>query len=293
MASESPATATTVRGRASTHSIEPELVVIRPRGVFSIDVRELWAYRELLGVMVWRDIKVRYKQTFLGVGWAVLQPVVSMVIFSVIFGNFAKIPSGDLPYPLFAFAGLLPWVYFSTCMTSTSGSIVSNSNLVTKVYFPRLIVPLAACVTPAVDFVLSFIVLLGMMTWYGIWPSWHVVVLPVLLVMALVTSLGVGLWLATLNVRYRDIPYTIPFLAQVWMYASPVVYPVSIVPRRWQWVLGLNPMTGVIEGVRWALLDQQAPTLSVIIASVAVGIVLLTGGLAYFRKGERHFADVI
>jgi lipopolysaccharide transport system permease protein len=269
------------------------LVVIRPRGVFSIDLRELWAYRELLGLLVWRDVKVRYKQTFLGVGWAVLQPVTSMVIFSVVFGNFAKIPSDGIPYPLFAFAGLLPWTYFASCITSSSQSLVLNTNLVTKVYFPRLLIPLAAVVTPLVDFVLAFAVLVGLMAWYDVWPSWEVATVPALLFLALMTAFGVGLWLATLNVRYRDIPYTVPFLIQIWLYASPVVYPVSLVPHRWQWLFGLNPMAGVIEGFRWALLGQQAPSLSVIAASAVTGVLLLTGGLAYFRKSERHFADVI
>jgi len=198
-----------------------------------------------------------------------------------------------LPYPLFAFAGLLPWGYFSSCISSSSQSIVSNSSLVTKVYFPRLLVPLAAVVTPIVDFLLAFVVLIGLMIWYGVVPSWHIVVLPVFLLMALLTAFGVGLWLATLNVRYRDIPYTVPFLIQIWMYASPVVYPVSIVPHKWQWVLGLNPMAGVIEGFRWALLGQQAPGMSVLVASVVAGTLLLAGGLAYFRKGERYFADII
>jgi lipopolysaccharide transport system permease protein len=281
------------RADRPVHDRQSGVTVIRPRGVFSIDLRELWAYRELLGLLVWRDVKVRYKQTFLGASWAILQPVTSMVIFSIIFGNFAKIPSDGLPYPLFAFAGLLPWGYFSSCISSSSQSIVSNSSLVTKVYFPRLLVPLAAVVTPIVDFLLAFVVLIGLMIWYGVVPSWHIVVLPVFLLMALLTAFGVGLWLATLNVRYRDIPYTVPFLIQIWMYASPVVYPVSIVPHKWQWVLGLNPMAGVIEGFRWALLGQQAPGMSVLVASVVAGTLLLAGGLAYFRKGERYFADII
>lgn len=268
-------------------------IVIRPRGTFSVSFAELWAYRELLGFLVWRDIKVRYKQTVLGGTWAILQPFTAMVIFSVIFGGFANIPSEGLPYPLFAYAGLLPWTYFASCLNRSSGSIVGSTSLVTKVYFPRLVVPLATVITPVIDFLLSFTVLIGMMAWYGVIPSWHVLALPLFLLLALMTALGIGLWFAALNVRYRDVMYTIPFLAQIWMYASPVVYPVSIVPDRWQWILGLNPMTGVIEGFRWALLGQQAPSAAVLAASALAGALLLATGIAYFRKGERDFADVI
>ena len=270
-----------------------ETIVIRPRGVFSIDPRELWAYRELVFFLVWRDIKVRYKQTVLGAGWAILQPVMTMVIFSVIFGSFAKIPSDHLPYPLFAYAGLLPWTYFSTCLTSSSLSVVGNVNLITKVYFPRLLVPLETVMVPIIDFLLAFVVLIGLMAWYGVVPGWHVVAFPAFLLLALVTALGVGLWLATLNVRYRDVPYTIPFLTQIWMYASPVVYPVSIVPHKWQWLIALNPMAGVIEGFRWALLGQSAPSATVLGASAGMALLLLVTGLAYFRRGEREFADLI
>jgi lipopolysaccharide transport system permease protein len=194
-----------------------DVLLIRPRGVFSIDVRELWAYRELVFFLVWRDIKVRYKQTVLGASWAILQPVTSMVIFSIIFGKFAKIPSDHLPYPLFAYAGLLPWTYFASCLTSSSLSVVGNSSLVTKVYFPRLLIPLETVMVPVVDFLLAFVVLVGMMGWYGIWPSWQVIAFPGFLALALATALGVGLWLGTLNVRYRDVPFTIPFLTQIWM----------------------------------------------------------------------------
>jgi lipopolysaccharide transport system permease protein len=280
-------------GSAMPEEAPGELVIIRPRGVFSIDIRELWAYRELLVFLTWRDLKIRYKQTLLGVSWAIIQPVLAMVVFSVIFGHFARIPSDNLPYPLFAYAGLLPWTYFASCLAGASASVVGNANLVTKVYFPRLLIPLSAVIGPIVAFLLSFLVLLGMMGWYSIWPGWYVIALPGFLLLSLTTALGVGLWLATLNVRYRDIPFAVPFLTQIWMYASPVVYPVSLIPAKWQWVLALNPMAGVIEGFRWALLGQSAPSLSVIGTSAGTSIVLLLTGVAYFRKGERSFADLI
>jgi lipopolysaccharide transport system permease protein len=266
---------------------------IRPRGVFSIDVRELWAYRELVFFLVWRDLKVRYKQTVLGASWAIIQPVMSMVIFSIIFGSFAKIPSDHLPYPLFAYAGLLPWTYFASCLGGTSMSVVGNVSLITKVYFPRLLIPLETVIVPVIDFLLASTVLFGLMAWYGFAPSWYIVALPGFLLLALVTALGVGLWLATLNVRYRDVPYTLPFLLQIWMYASPVVYPVSLVPARYQWILALNPMAGAIDGFRWALLGQSPPSATVLGTSSAVALVLFVSGLAYFRKGEREFADLI
>ncbi|HEY8645030.1 MAG TPA: ABC transporter permease [Gaiellaceae bacterium] len=264
-----------------------------PKRGLTLNLGELWAYRELLVFMVWRDIKVRYKQTVLGAAWAVIQPVSTVIIFSVIFGRLAHLPSDGLPYPVFAFAGLLPWLYFAQSLTLSSQSLVANKNLVTKVYFPRLIIPLAAVAVPVVDFLVASTVLIGMIFFYGLVPSWHAVGILLFVLLAFLTAFGVGLWLSVLNVRYRDVPYVIPFLTQLWLYASPVVYPVSLVPRHWQWLLALNPMVGVIEGFRWALLGIGTPRPSVILTSGAVGLLLTLSGLVYFNRMERHFADVI
>lgn len=274
-------------------SAATRLTVIEPSRGLSLNLSALWEYRELLFFFIWRDLKVRYKQTTLGVFWALLQPLATMAIFSVIFGRFAKIPSEGLPYPVFVFAGLLPWTYFAASLQLSSMSIVSNPNLITKVYFPRLIIPLASVSVPLVDFVIAFGALIVMMVAYGIIPSVALVVAPAFLLLALLVAFGVGLWLSALNVRFRDVPYTIPFLIQLWMFASPVIYPVSLVPERWQWLLSLNPMTGVIAGFRWALLGQGAPSVTVVAVSAAVGAVLTATGLAYFRRTERQFADVI
>jgi lipopolysaccharide transport system permease protein len=266
----------------------------RSRRRFSIDLRELWAYHELLYFLVWRDIKVRYKQTALGVGWAVLQPFVAMVIFSVIFGHLARIKADyGLPYPLFVYTGLLAWQYFSSSLTLSSLSVVGNSPLVTKVYFPRLLLPLASIAVPVIDFLCSFAILIGMFFWYGRAPHWHAVVIPVFLGMALLTAFGVGLWLSALNVRYRDVPYTIPFLTQIWLYATPVIYPVSLVPPKYHWLIAINPMAGVVDGFRWAVLGRGIPNYTVYGVSTAVGIVLVVSGLWYFKRVERRFADVI
>jgi len=270
------------------------VIVIEPASKrFDFNARELWEYRELLYFLIWRDLKVRYKQTALGVGWAVIQPVVAMVIFSLIFGRFAKLPSEGLPYPVFVYAGLLPWNYFAASLSGASGSIVGNTNLITKVFFPRLLIPLGSVATPAVDFFIALLVLVGLMFGYGISPDWHLVLLPFFLLMALLTSLGIGLWLATVNVRYRDVPYVIPFMTQIWMYASPIIYPVTLLPSKWQWVLSLNPLTGVIEGFRWSLLGQHRPALLVLLVSAGVGVALTVSGLAYFRRVERGFADIL
>jgi lipopolysaccharide transport system permease protein len=263
-------------------------------GRFPLNLPELWRYRELLYFLIWRDIKVRYKQAALGATWAIIQPVTSMIIFSVIFGHLAGIsPEYHVPYPLFVFAGLLPWLYFSSSLAQSSTSVVGNSNLVTKVYFPRLLIPLASIVVPVIDFMIAFCVLIAMFLWYGRLPHWHAIVTPVFLGMALLTALGVGLWLSALNVRYRDVPYAVPFLTQIWLYASPVIYGVTLVPARWRWLLALNPMTGVIDGFRWAVLGRGLPQYHVYAISALVGAVLTFSGLWYFRHVERHFADVI
>lgn len=264
-----------------------------PGGWFSLGLHELWKYRELLYFLVWRDLKVRYKQTAIGIGWAVLQPVVSMIIFTVIFGRFAKIPSDGVPYPLFAFTALLPWNYFAGALQRCTGSVVSDAHLISKVYFPRLILPMAGSVSSMVDFLVSFILLLGMMIWYQIAISWWVLVLPSFLLLALLTALAVGLWLSAVNVRYRDVGHTIPFLVQIWMFVSPVVYPVSMIPEKYRLLYSLNPMAGVIEGFRWALLGKAGPDFSVMAVSACVVLVLLIGGLVFFRSMEQSFADVV
>jgi lipopolysaccharide transport system permease protein len=269
-------------------------VVIEPRkGFFHLDLRAVWQYRELLYFLTWREIKVRYKQTAIGAAWAILQPLLTMAIFTVIFGKFAKIPSDGVPYPLFSYTALMPWVYFAQALSRSGVSLVGDANLIRKVYFPRLIIPLASAGTPLVDFFLAFSVLIGMMLWFGVAPNWGILVLPVFLFLALVTALSVSLWLAPLNVRYRDIRHALPFLVQIWMYASPVAYPVSIVPEQWRLLYGMNPLVGIIEGFRWALLGKESPDFIVMIASTGVTLALLFGGILYFNRMQRTFADVI
>ncbi len=272
---------------------QPTVIIQPSKGLLHLELGALWQYRELLYFLVWRDVKVRYKQTAIGAGWAIIQPLMTMVIFTVIFGKFARIPSDGLPYPVFAYTALLPWNYFSHAMGRCGNSMVASASLFTKVYYPRLISPLASVVTPAVDFFLSFLVLLGLMVWYGITPTWRVLALPAFLLLALMTALAVGLWLAPINVKFRDVAYTLPFANQIWMYASPVVYPVSLVPERWRVLYSLNPMVGVIEGFRWALLGKESPDFLVMAVSAAVVLVLLMGGILYFRQVERTFADVV
>jgi lipopolysaccharide transport system permease protein len=271
-----------------------QTVLIRPsKGLLSLELNSLWKYRELLYFLVWREIKVRYKQTAIGAAWAIIQPLVTMLIFTAVFGIFAKIPSDDLPYPVFAFTALVPWAYFAQALSLSGGSLVGDARLMTKIYFPRLLIPFSAVVAPGVDFVLSFIVLLGLMAWFGIVPTWGVALLPLFLMLALIVALGVGLWLSPLNVRYRDVRHTIPFLVQVWMYASPIVYPVSLVPERWQYIYCLNPMVGVIEGFRWALLGKGAPDVNLLLVSALGAVVLLVGGLIFFKQMEKTFADIV
>jgi lipopolysaccharide transport system permease protein len=278
----------------SERAMTPPSIVVEPStSLLDLDLPAIWQYRELLYFLIWREVKVRYKQTVLGVAWALLQPLMTMAIFTVIFGLFVSIPSDGLPYPLFAYAALLPWTYFSEAMSRSSISLVGDAQLIRKVYFPRLIMPLAAVVSPAIDFSLAFILLLGMMVLYGVSPTWGVVMLPAFLLLALTTALAVGLWLSALNVRYRDVRHTIPFLTQCWMYASPVVYPVSVVPEGWRSLYALNPMVGVIEGFRWALLGKESPDVGVMAVSAVAVIGLLIGGLIFFKHMEQTFADVI
>jgi lipopolysaccharide transport system permease protein len=243
--------------------------------------------------MAWRDIQLRYRQTLLGVSWAVLQPLLTTLVFAVFFGRLGGIPSDGLPYPIFALAGLIPWQLFAFAMLQSSASLVDNQHIVRKVYFPRVIIPLASLGAGVLDFLVAFLLLVGAMAWYRISPSWRLLAVAPLVLLALVTALGVGLWLATLNVRYRDVRYTVPFLSQLWLLATPVAYPASIVPDRWRLVLGLNPMAGVVEGFRWALLGAGQVSGGLLAISTAVAGALLVSGLFYFRRMERGFADVI
>ena len=271
----------------------PTIVVEPSRRLADFNLRELWDYRDLLLFLAWRDISIRYKQTVLGTAWAVIQPVLTMVIFTIFFGNMAGVPSEGVPYPLFSFAALLPWQYFSTTLGNAANSLVNNSNLLSKVYFPRLLIPLASLLPPAVDFVIAFIVLLVMMIFYRVAPTWNVLWLPAFMGLAVVTALGVGLWFAALNVKYRDVRYIVPVLVQFGLFVSPVAYPSSMVPARWRPLYALNPMAGVIEGFRWALLGTNtAPGPLIAVSSVAAIIILVTG-LFYFRRTEKTFADVI
>jgi len=273
-------------------STVPTLVIRPPRKWVPVDLHELWAYRELITSFTLRDIKLRYKQTGLGIAWAVLQPVLTMVIFTVIFGGLAKIPSDGVPYPLFVLAALLPWTLFAEGLTRSTTSMVTNANIMTKVYFPRLIMPLSSIISPLVDFAVSFIILIAMMVYYGFVPTLNILFLPVFLLLALATALGVGLWLSALNVKYRDFQYTVPFLIQIGLFASPVVYASSLVPDSLRIWYGLNPMTGVIEGFRWALLGTGAPS-AMVLVSVGMVIVLLVSGMFYFRRMEQYYADIV
>ena len=259
-----------------------------------INFRELWDYRELFLILVWRDVSVRYKQSMLGVLWAILAPLITMTIFTVIFGRVAKIPTNGIPYPIFSFSGLLPWLFFAQALQVSSASMVAERNLITKVYFPRIILPAAATLAPLVDFLIACLILGAMMVYYGFVPTWHALYLiPLCVLWALATALGVGFWLGALNVYFRDVKMIIPFLIQVWMFASPVVYPASLFPQKWQWLYGLNPMAGVIEGFRWAMLGQGVAPGPVVLASVLVSVLLLGGGVYFFRRMERSFADVV
>ena len=270
-----------------------ETTFIRPPSSWaSLGLKELWQYRELLYFLVWRDVKVRYKQTALGAAWAVIQPLFMMLVFSLFFGRLAKLPSDGIPYPLFTFAALLPWQLFAHALTESSNSLVANERLITKVYFPRLVVPIAAVLGGLVDFAIAFALLLGLMGWYGVVPGIQVLALPLLLLLAVMTALSVGLWLSALNVKYRDVRYTINFLIQFWLFATPVAYPSSIVPERWRALYGLNPMAGVVEGFRWALFGTEPPRAMLAVSALVV-LFLLVGGLYYFRRMEQQFADIV
>jgi lipopolysaccharide transport system permease protein len=258
-----------------------------------LNLAECWAYRELLYFLVWRELKVRYKQTVIGAAWAIIQPFFTMVVFSLFFGRLAQIPSAGIPYPIFYYSALLPWVYFANALTQATNTVVEHQRVITKVYFPRIFLPLAAVLSGLVDFGIAFIVLLGMMLIYGMVPTAAILLLPLFLLLAVMTALGAGLWLSALNVRYRDVRYAVPFLVQFWLFASPVVYPSSLVPEQWQGLYGLNPMAGVIEGFRWALLGQGQPSGPLLLTSAAIVVILGVGGVLYFQKIEATIADVV
>ncbi|HVX30678.1 MAG TPA: ABC transporter permease [Nitrolancea sp.] len=284
----------TASALGDTGSVDSHRFVIEPpSGWAAIDVREIWRYSELLYFLTWRDVKVRYKQTVIGAAWAILQPFLTMVVFSIIFGRLINVSSGDVPYPVFSFTALLPWTFFATAISRAGTSLVLSANLISKVYFPRLIVPLAAVLAALVDFAIAFVILLGMMLVYGIVPGVALLALPFLILLAILTAFGVGFWLSALNVKYRDVAYAIPFLTQVWLFITPVVYSTDIVPQQWHWLYGLNPMAGVVEGFRWALLGQgQAPIQLIAISLISVTVLLVTG-LVYFQRVEHEFADVV
>ena len=262
------------------------------KGWRSLKLSELWEYRELLYFFVWRDIKVRYKQTVMGVSWAIIQPFFTMVIFSLFFGRLAKVPSDGLPYPIFSYAALVPWTFFANGLTQASNSVVSNSQMLKKIYFPRLTIPIGSVLAGIVDFVLAFVILLGMMLFYGFVPTINIIWLPLLLLLALVTSLGTALWLSALNVQFRDVRYTIPFIVQAWLFATPIAYSSSLLSEPWRTLYGINPMVGVVEGFRWALLSTDTAPGPMIIISSLVAVALLVSGAFYFRRLERTFADV-
>lgn len=274
--------------------METPVTVITPsHGWVALRLGKVWEYRELLYFLTWRDIKVRYKQTILGAAWAVIQPFMTMVVFSVFFGRLAQIPSDGVPYPIFSYAALVPWTFFAHGLTQASNSVVDGANLVKKVYFPRLIIPLAAVLSGVVDFMLAFLVLLGMMLVYGMVPTAHIIWLPAFVLLAFATSLGAGLWLSTMNVQFRDVRYTVPFLTQFWLFATPIAYPSSLLSEPWRTVYGLNPMVGVVEGLRWVLLDTPTAPRPMLAVSVLVTLVLLISGALYFRRMEKTFADVV
>ncbi len=271
-----------------------QIHIIAPsRGWVSLRLPELWEYRELLYFLIWRDIKVRYKQTLLGAAWAIIQPVFTMLVFSLFFGKLAKVPSDNIPYPIFCYTALVPWTFFANGLAQSSNSLVGSSNLITKVYFPRLTIPVATVLAGVIDFLLAFAVLLVMMLYYGVPANINVFWLPLFLLLALVTSLGVGLWLSALNVQFRDVRYIVPFVIQFWMLATPIAYPSSLLREPWRTIYGLNPMAGVVEGFRWALLGVTTSPRPMLIVSSLAALLILICGAFYFRRMEKNFADLV
>jgi lipopolysaccharide transport system permease protein len=272
---------------------EPLLRIRPSRGWKSLDLREVWESRELLYFLTWRDIKVRYKQTVLGAAWAVIQPFLTMVVFSIFFGRLGRIPSDGIPYPIFSYSALVPWTFFAAGVAQSANSVVGNANLIRKVYFPRLAIPLAAVASEGVDFAIAFVVLLGMMLYFGIMPTATIAWLPPLVLLSAATSLGVGLWLAALNVQFRDVRYVVPFVIQFWMFATPIVYPSSLLGEKWRAIYAINPMVGAIEGFRWALLGTATAPGPMIAASSSAALAILFSGAFYFRRVEKEFADLV
>ena len=278
---------------AADHSSIPYLRIEPSQGWRDLGLNELWEYRGLLYFLMLRDIKVKYKQTVIGLGWAVIQPLFTMIVFTLFFGKLAKIPSDGIPYPIFSFAALVPWGFFANGLTLAASSLVGGGGLIKRIYFPRLIIPIAAVFSGCVDFLLAFVILLGMMAYFGITPSIAVLWVPFLLLLAVVTSLGVGLWLSALNAQFRDVRYAVGFLVQIWLYCTPIAYPSSLLPEKWQVIYGLNPMAGVVEGFRWALLGSGAAPGPMLLVSASVSFALLFSGGYFFRRMEKNFADVI
>ena len=279
---------------AITFAAELPHTVIRPsRGWVSLDLKELWHYRELLVFLAWRDIKVRYTQTALGAAWAIIQPLLSMIVFTIFFGRLAKVPSDGIPYPLFAYTALVPWQLFAYALTESSNSVVLSERLITKVYFPKLVIPFASVLAGLVDFTIAFSLVIVMVLWYHITPTWAVLTVPLFVLFTMATALAAGLWLSALNVQYRDVRHTLTFIVQFWLFASPVVYPSTLIPAKWRPLYGLNPMAGVIEGFRWALLRKAPAPGPMLGVSILVTAVVLVGGLYYFRRMEKTFADVV
>ena len=271
----------------------PATVIEPSRGWVALNLSELWVYRELLYFLAWRDVKVKYKQTIIGAGWAILQPLMTMIVFTLVFKKIGDVPSDGIPYPIFAYTALLPWNLFSGTLNRSTLSLVSQVSLISKIYFPRLIIPLSATIAGIIDFALAFVVLVGMMFWYRVIPTLAVLSLPFFVTIALLAAVSVGLWLAALNVRYRDVGHAVPFLIQIWMFASPVAYPVSVIPEKWRLLYSLNPLAGVIEGFRWAMLGKESPDFVVIAVSTLAMMALFFSGIVYFKRTERTFADLI
>lgn len=274
-------------------SVPSDMVVISARKWFDLNLREVWASRELIYFFIWRDVKIRYKQTLLGAGWAILHPFFMMIVFSVIFGRFARLPSDGLPYPIFYYSALVPWIYFSSALTLATNRVAEQQRVITKVYFPRLILPVSAVLSGLIDFAFGFAVFVGMMLFYGLTPGWRILALPLFLLLAVLTALSFGVWLSALNAIYRDVRFAVPIVIQVWMFLSPVIYPTSLVPATWQWLYGLNPMAVVIDGFRWTLTGQGGPPSATLLAPVACLVLLLVGGVVYFRKMEGTITDVV
>lgn len=284
----------TISSPSTPPTTTPYLRIQPSKGWVSLQLKEVWVYRELLYFLTWRDIKVRYKQTVLGATWAIIQPMMTMIVFSLFFGSLAKIPSDGVPYPIFSYTALVPWTFFATALGASSNSLVGSSNLIKKIYFPRLVIPISSVISGSVDFLLAFIVLIIMMLAFGILPTLNIIFLPFLLLMAVMTSLGIGLWLSAMNVQFRDVRYTIPFLTQFWLFATPIAYPSSLIKNNLlRTIYGINPMTGVVEGFRWALLGTDTAPGPTIIVSFLAATLLMVSGAFYFRRMEKTFADVV